>query len=494
MIKIKQLLLAPLCICLLLPLSNAEAQRLDEVQYYGAIDFSQQLRTWDGFGVNYVQSARSVDYSAYAQDYGGFKYLTPKQRDDITDLIFGEDGLQPDLIKMFLDPLHYDAKTKSYDHKITTEYMRYFTKRGIELSAKRNQDISIITTLYGPPPQATLQNSFNGRDLDFSQKDFLADYLTDWLRFLKQENLPIKYISLFNEADKPHGWATEGTVSAENIFDYNTYWSPPQVAEFMPFLRKKMDNSQLKDVGITPGECSSWQNFNHRLYDFTIANNPQALSALSLVTCHSFGGSNLAIPDGVRFLRKYKPELHAWVTSSSWGRNDLYMPGQIILNINHVKVNAYIPWAIIQTPTQWYQAADPNAAPPIRVNENGTYEVTPIYTYYKHFTRAGHAGMAISPVVTSTESGIGLVAFETNDTKYPDAFVVLNSNDFTSKTIAIKIDGSKTNSYQARRTWMKYGLKVMEEYKDLGQFKLENGYIIYTCPPHSVTTFWAKER
>ncbi len=73
------------------------------------VDFSKILRDWDGFGVNYVEVAQTRDYQVDPQEYGGFSILTEAQRQEIIDLIFGEDGLKPGLVKMFLDPFHQKA-------------------------------------------------------------------------------------------------------------------------------------------------------------------------------------------------------------------------------------------------------------------------------------------------------------------------------------------------------------------------------------------------
>lgn len=469
--------------------SSAFSQDMKQAQGFASVDFSHNLQVWDGFGVNYVQAANSVDYATNPQDYGGFRFLTKQKQNEIIDLVFGDTGLQPSLVKMFLDPLHFNEKTGKYDHEFTTSGMRYFVQEGKKLSSKRQETLSVIATLYGPPAWATMQKQLNGRDLDFARKEQLADYLASWLKYLQKENLPAKYISLFNEADKPHGYNKEGTVKPDDIFDYNTFWTPGQVAEFMVYLRDFLDRNQLQTIGITPGECSSWLNFNARLYDWTIAANSDAIKALSLITCHSFGNSATATPAGVNYIRSYKPEIHAWVTSASWGNNDLHMPEQIALNINSVKVNAYIPWAVVQTPTQWYMGNDPNAAPPIRVSENGTYELTTTYYLYKQFTRAGKAGMTIAPVTTPSPD-IDLVAFASNGTNNPNAFVVINKNNWAGKTIAIRIAGTKSNAFKAIRTWRKYGIKTMEEYAPIGDYKIENSYILYECPPHSVTTFY----
>jgi hypothetical protein len=70
------------------------------------VDFSKKLRAWDGFGVNYVESAQTRDYKNDPQEYGGFSLLDEQERQHAINLIFGEDGLKPGLMKMFLDPWH----------------------------------------------------------------------------------------------------------------------------------------------------------------------------------------------------------------------------------------------------------------------------------------------------------------------------------------------------------------------------------------------------
>ena len=166
------------------------------------VDFTRELRTWDGFGFNYVETAQTIDYASNPSDYGGFSIMTEKSREEIIDLVFGEDGLQPGLVKMFLDPFHQKAEGGAYDHDTPTKYMRMFVKMGLEKTRSRGGDLSIITTLYGPPAYMTLQKTLRGRDLDPRHKSDMANYLIDWAKYLKdKEKLPIKYISLHNEGE-----------------------------------------------------------------------------------------------------------------------------------------------------------------------------------------------------------------------------------------------------------------------------------------------------
>lgn len=70
-------------------------------------------------------------------------------------MIFGEDGLKVGLVKMFYDPFHQTTPGGAYDHETTTNYMREFVRKGLAKTRERGADLSIITTLYGPPAYMT---------------------------------------------------------------------------------------------------------------------------------------------------------------------------------------------------------------------------------------------------------------------------------------------------------------------------------------------------
>jgi len=134
------------------------------------VDFSKTLRDWDGFGFNYVETAQTIDYNVDAKDYGGFSIMTPQSRNEITDLVFGEEGLKVGLVKMFLDPFHQNKPGDKYNHESSTSNMRMFVRMGLEKTRSRGGDLQIITTLYGPPAYMTLQKVMRGRDLDYCNK------------------------------------------------------------------------------------------------------------------------------------------------------------------------------------------------------------------------------------------------------------------------------------------------------------------------------------
>jgi len=94
-----------------------------------------------------------------------------------------------------------------------------------------------------------------------------------------------------------------------------------------------------------------------------ITGNPEALRNLGLITGHGFF---LPMPGlfygdwrsvGIDTIRAQRPELHAWVTSTSFSDMDAAFIWEIHNNIYAAKLNGLIPWAIIQ----WDDAGEENA-------------------------------------------------------------------------------------------------------------------------------------
>lgn len=219
---------------LLAPLS---AQSIDV-----AIHFDRPIRKWDGFGVNYVEVPQTRDYKANPQDYGGLSVLTPERRQALFNDMFGDDGLQPGLVKMFLDPWHQPQPAAAFDHASTTRWMRQFVREGLQRTRARGQDLKIVTTLYGPPAWATKQKFLRGRDLDPAEAENLALYLIDWVQWLRtSEQIRVDYISLHNEGEDFERWPVDGKSPGHPTHDYNLYWPPKQVTDFMKLLRPMLD-------------------------------------------------------------------------------------------------------------------------------------------------------------------------------------------------------------------------------------------------------------
>lgn len=424
------------------------AQYPDYNTVQATIDFKDHLRVWDGFGVNYVQTAHTKDYQSFPQEYGGFSLLDEQEKEEIIDLFFGEDGLKVNLVKMFLDPLHQKQPGGPYDHESTTKYMLEFVRKGKQKMQDRGAEMQIMTTLYGPPAYMTRQKTLRGRDLDPAHKQDLADYMIHWAKFLQDQNLPVKYISLHNEGEDWRRWPADGNyANFDHGHDYNMYWRPSEVADFLAFMPERMKEKGLDGVTITNGEPSRWYQFYFNGYAKEIYENEQALQNIGLLTSHNFyrslppghrwfcGTSNL----GTDMIRTKRPDLHAWVTSASWGDMDVDFVWQIYMNIYMAKVNGYIPWAAIQRPPHWV-GGDPNPGTAITVRENGEYEVNPGYYWYKQVTRAGQPGMAVA-YADCMDSEIQLMAFAQNDTQNPDAFSVINTGlSFIWRSDAVSIN------------------------------------------------------
>jgi hypothetical protein len=464
------------------------------------VDFNHKIREWDGFGVNYVETAQTPNYSQYSQDYGGFSTLSKEQRQEIINLIFGDDGLKPGIIKMFFDPFHQTEDKQNepglsnicqdnYDHETSSKWTRYFAKEGLKLTRQQGRDLQIITTLYGPPGWMTKQKFVRGRDLDPKYEEECGKYMVSWVKYLKEvEGLPVKYISLHNEGEDFVRWPEDGSKdNFDEGHDYNLYWPPELVVKYLKLVRQILDANGLDDVGVTPGETSNWYRFDQWGYASAIADDEAALNSMGLITSHGFISfdDNRWFGDarsvGIDILREKRPELHTWVTSISWKKMNVDFLDDYRHSIYSVKVNGIIPWACIQVPQEWVKG-DPNPGTAFIVDGKGNYEVVDGYYYYKQLCRAGQPGMAVSRV-TSNDTEIGMIAFSANGTDNPDAFIVLNTSD-EKKTVTISITGSLADEFEAYRT------SPNEKYVALGTFKVNDGCIQYTVPAKSATTFY----
>lgn len=457
--------------------------------------FNKPLREWDGFGFNYVETAQTPDYNEYPQEYGGFSLLNENQKNEIIDMVFGEDGLKVGLVKMFYDPFHQTEPGGKYDHETTTKNIREFVRRGLTKTRQGGRDLQIVTTLYGPPAYMTLQKKIRGRDLDPKYKGALADYLVSWIKFLREnEGFPVNYVSLHNEGEDWERWPLDGKdPNIGHGHDYNMYWPPEQVVEMIKLTHKKLTEAGLGDVGVTPGECTNWYRFSYWGYADAIAEDEACVKALGLITSHGFFSGNYNTRwfgdhncMGTEMIRAKKPLLHAWVTSTSWSKMDTKNVKEMHDNIYSARVNGIIPWAGIQRPPEWV-GGDPNPGSAFTVNEDGTYKVRRGYYFYKQITRAGQPGMNVCRT-TSMDTEIPVIAFGHGKTKNPNAFVVTNTNSSKAKPLVIHIEDCVAKNFRAFRTTE----DETELYKEIGVFTVKKSEIFYTAPKGSVTTFFAE--
>lgn len=453
------------------------------------VDFDKPLRDWDGFGVNYVEACQTRDYERYPQDYGGFRYLNTEQQREIIDMVFGDDGLKPGLVKMFLDCWHQPEPYGPYNHDQTTRSMMTFVEQGNALTRARGDELAILTTLYGPPAWMTRQQFVRGRDLDPAHAEAMADYMIDWARVLReQHNLPVKAISLHNEGEDWPRWPLDGADAGDPGHDYNLYWPPEQVAQFVGWLSEKLAARGMADVAVTPGECTGWYRFHAWGYADAIADDSKALAGIGLITSHGFKGGDIDgdwfndwRSAGIDLLREYRPKLHAWVTSTSWSKMDVLFLEEMRQNIYSAKVNAIIPWACIQLQGHW-EGGDPNPGTAFRVYSDGTYEVTKGYFFFKQISRAGQAGMSVCRALCN-DRRIGLIAFGANGTQHQDVFLALNLSD-QPRTFDIQVNGSHSHLFSVVRT------SPDEDYLSLAPVSVQSGVVTVTLPPLSATTFF----
>lgn len=473
---------------LLPPPEQVLAQDLDFTAIRAEVDFADHLRPWDGFGFNYVETAHTYDLNEFNQEYGGFSLLEESERQEIVDMVFGADGLKVGLVKMFLGANHQAEPGGPFDHERTTKWMRYFVKEGLEKTRADGRDFQIVTTLYGPPGFMTKQKVKRGRDLDPAFKEDLAIYMIDWVKYLKKNGFPVKYVSLNNEGEDWRRWNQEGYTERWS-HDYNLYWSPEMVVDYIKMMRPMLDKAGLPDVGVTPGEPSNWYRFGWWGYAKAIAEDPEALRKLGIITSHGFYRGTYGRwfgehkSEGIDMLREKRPELHAWVTSTSWSKMDAENIKEMHGNIYTAKVNGIIPWAGIQRPAQWV-GGDPNPGSAFSVDEEGAYEVRRGYYFYKQITRAGQPGMAVA-WTAATDSELAVIGFAANGTKNPDAAVVININKDPQK-VRLRVDGTAATKFTAFRTTE----DETDRYSPTGEYEVEDGAIVFNIPARSVTTFF----
>lgn len=477
----------------LLLLNTAYSQVANFTAIRTEVDFSSKIRDWDGFGFNYVEEAQYRNIDSARQEYGGFSYLSEKNKMEIVDLVFGDDGLKPAIIKMFLDPFHQEIPGGFYDHEKTTKNMLYFVEKGYKLTKNSGRKLQIITTLYGPPAYMTKQRMLRGRDFDESHKNNLSDYFIDWVKYLtEKKQLPVRYISLHNEGDDWQRWPVDGGDSKDHYnHDYNMFWPPELVVEFLKYLPDRLSKAGLGHIGVTPGECYGWDRFIDYGYARAICSDRKVLDNLGLITSHGFinfgwGRWNpYHTSAGIDMIRELRPEMKAWVTSTSWNTMDANFIREIYGNIYNSKVNSITPWAGVQRPGLWV-GGDPNAGCAFHVYDDNTWKIRKGYYFYKQVTRAGRPGMAVATTI-SMDPQVKIIGFSSNGTNNPNAFVIINvSNE--EKVLQIKLKGNnaaRLDSYRSTND-------EKDLYQPLGTYEINSSAVNYTAPAGSVTTFFEK--
>jgi hypothetical protein len=426
----------------------------------GTVDFSKKLRAWDGFGINYVAAAQTRDWKTWPQDYGSFELLGEDDRQEIMELLFGEQGLQPTIGKMFIDSLQAGvSKPRSidpdplvlqpelYDHETTTKWMRYFWREGLKRIRARGEEPELVATLYGPAPWMTLQKRMRGRDLDQNEKYEAAKYMISFAKhMIEKENIPIRYLSLHNEGgvEEMRRWPDDGGDGPDyQRHDYNGIWPVSQVVDFIRFMRKMLDAQGLQNVGLGNGECTRLE--GTAKYTATIAQDDEALANYALVTSHGFGGDDAAFTSRhLDPVRAKRPDFKGWVTSASWGKMDITFLTTIHRHIYTSKINGYIPWAVVQRHSQW-TGGDPNPGTAILIDDDGKWSVQRGYYLFKHYCPVGRAGMAVAQASSDDES-LMISAFSGAGTRYPDAAVVLNAGTEEQK-VQLSLRGSGSEKF-----------------------------------------------
>lgn len=445
-----------------------------------SVNYRNLLQEWDGFGCNYVEMSHSRD-GAY-EDYGSFSKLPGSVKSDVLDLIFGETGLGIGLVKMFLSP--YLLLEPPFSGVVLGDY-RFkeclpetinFAKEGLKRTEDRRFPIRFMTTMYGPPVWGNVQKTIRGKDLDPSQRDNIATYLAGSCKSLVEvENIPVEAVSIHNEGDDPNRYPGHPGD------DFNMHWTPDQVADMIPRVRRQLDVAELSEVAVAPGETTTWCRFEP--YAWAIGNCEEAREDIGLITSHGFAGDYSR--RGIDFLKisRNRPDLRVWTTSSSWQKTGgIDFCRDFVNLISQVALNALIPWAIIQTAGGW-PGGDPNPNPPFLVETDCEVKVNKSYHFYKQLSRAGRPGMRVAEV-QGEFFGVNVLGFASNGTEFPNALVMVNEKTSTEK-MELEFKGS-TGVIKLYRT-----NNFDESYTYIDDYVLDcNNKILYDAPPLSVSTLF----
>ena len=165
------------------------------------------------------------------------------------------------------------------------------------------------------------------------------------------------------------------------------------------------------------------------------------------------------------------------------------MDAQFIANLqSHIynaKVNAIIPWATVQRFGKWI-GGDPNPGTAFNVDDKGQVSVKLGYYFFKQVSRAGQPGMEVGSVLIP-DGNVKLIAFASNNTKHPDAFVVTNVGQH-AESVKVEIRGNTAKSFLAFQTTN----DEKKRYAAIGNFAVQDAVLAFESPATSVTTFFAK--
>lgn len=472
-----------------------------------AIDFGITIRTWDGFGVNYIEGGHTADPEREYEDYGGFSRLAESRRQEVMDLLYGpltgdlaDLGMGLALHKIFLDPHHQAAPDGAFvGPSKSTEMSRYFLLEAAKRLKARGRTLDVLTTYYGVPAWATTTGKFHWRDVAPERYEPLAAYMAKWIVYLRRDLLAAEFAStvrvraaaVTNEGEFPERWNEDG--SPKPATDYNAYWPPAALAKFLPILRAALERHGVGDIKVMPTETAGWDYLGltrggERIAS-TLLGDPAARASIGIVGGHSFGSSGAPGAHAVGVFRGALGEhLQAWTTSHDWKTGDLAFAELTRRQVYDIGVTGMITWAATKRVAAWefYTNRPANRQCAVLVNDDGTMTIQSGFYYYKQATRAGQPGMAVALVDERRGGGVRAMAFARNGTTHPDAWVLINP-DATSKTVEVALKGTTFRRFEGFRTSGDGRSEGARPIQPLVVGPQQTA--TYTAPAQSMTTF-----
>ena len=395
----------------------------------------------------------NVDWTQVEQKISGFGAASADMSwaltDDLAKFFFDKDtGIGLSCLKTMIPPDSSDWESET----------------GAMLKAQ-SWGVTQIWSAPGSPPADWKDNgdTFYGGRLEHDHYQDYANYLTQFIKYIKTKNVELYAISVQNEPDVSAPWKS-------------CRWSPAELQDFIKnYLKSTFAANNITTKVIMPESCCD----NHTLSDQTL-NDPDAAVRVDIIAEHLYGVSPSPYPLAASKGKEY------WETeiadSNKYDRtmnSGLYYATLIHNCLVNARMNAFHYFWLAPMPADDNQGLIHWTEVPI---PNTTYE-TPKRTYclgnFSKFIRPGYnrigatanptTNVSVSAYKNASTGDFVIVAINKSDSWITQKFVL---NNFTAETVT---------------PWITDGTRNLIKQ---GSVNVSGGNTFsYSLPPQSVCSF-----
>ena len=367
------------------------------------------------------------------QGFGGMNH--PVWINDLTssqiNTAFGNSDNQ---LGMSILRIHVDENKSNWSKELATA------------KAAKNKGAIVFATPWNPPSYMTesiVKNGKTTKRLKTSYYSAYADYLNEFVTYMKNNGVELYAISIQNEPDWGYEW---------------TWWEPDEIYQFTKYYAGKIN------CRVISAESFS---YNKNYYN-KILNDSQALNNVDIIGTHFYGtqAKDMAYP----LLQQKAPNKPLWMT-------EVYVPNSnqdadvwpaaldVSTNIHNALTNgfqAYVWWYIRRS----YSPLKENG----QISKRGY-----CMAQYSKFVRPGYVRV---DAPSSPQSNVYVSAYKGNNQA---VVVVVNQNSYQINQ-NFTVSGSTVQSVTRYRT---------SSYENLAKssISVSNGTFNVNLPANSVSTF-----